>query len=289
MFSQFSNNLNISVFLWCENRVQAQGGAFFTATYPLFYIADPSLPSQYQRYSFPIKGLVYNSGISGAAIMQTISGGTDILDRSSGINIDYVNGGVIVPSSWGTGLSLTGTSSFCEVNFYLPQETQETILTQGKMFRNPLYNGLPTGAIPPYEYVTPAIFLNTLHNDTDAFALGGLINSTNIFSLSVFAESQFQLTAILSLYADAKYFYIPMLNTINDPLNGFGDTKSGMGYNYNDVISMWGTPGNLIYISSVKTAKVSDRVKMNPEYFVGLIDIEVNYIRQAPQGSNVFT
>jgi hypothetical protein len=52
---------------------------------------------------------------------------------------------------------------------------------------------------------------------------------------------------------------------------------------------MWGQPGNLIYIKEVKTSKVSDRVKMNPQYFVGLVDITLSYIRQAPITTNLFT
>lgn len=281
MYPQFSNNLTASVYLWAENLLQNAGGAFFNATYPLYYVADPELPSQYIRYSFPIKGLVYNSGVSGAVIMQSISGGTDVLDRSSGINIDYVNGGVIVPATWGTNLSLTGTSAITELNLYQPSETEETILTQGKMVRNPLYNGAPTGAIPPYVYCTPAAFLNTLHNMNDAYALGGLINSTVTYSIAVYAESQFQLTALLSLFTDTRYAYIPVFNTVNDPLNGFGDLKSGQGgYNYQQYIAQFGTPGQQAYIVSTRSSKVADKVKANPSYFIGLIDLDVSYVRQ---------
>ena len=290
VYAQFSNNLTAAVYLWVENRLLQQGGAYFNATVPLYYIADPSLPPQYIRYSSSFKSWNYDSGISGCQVIQYISGGSNVYGRSSGINIDYVNGGVIVPSTWGTNLVLTGYAGVKEVNLYQPSETEETILTHGKFVRNPLYNGAATGAIPPYVYCTPAIFLNTLHNTTEAFALGGLIDSSVTYSLAVYAESQFQLTAILSLFTDAQYKYIPMLNTINDPLNGFGDLKSGQGgYNYNQYISQWGAPGNLIYIRSVKTSKGADKVKVNPSYFIGLVDMEVSFIRQAPQGTNVFT
>lgn len=289
MYATFANSLFASVYLWTENRLAQQGGAYFNADLPLYYIADPSLPPQWLRYSSSFKSWVYDSGVSGANVVQYVSGGSNVYDRSSGINIDYVNGGVIVPSGWGTNLSLTGSVSVKEVNLYQPSETFETILTQGKFYRNPLYNGTPTGAVPPYIYATPAVFLNTLHNETAPFTFGGLINSTVTFSMAVYAESQFQLTAILSLMSDAQYFYVPMLNAPNDPLNGFGDTKSGMGYNYNGVVNMWGAPGNLIYISKVRTSKVADKVKANPQYFIGLVDIDCNFVRQSPQGTNVFT
>ena len=277
MIPQFSNNAYASVFLWAQWLYLQYGQAYQTVTTPLYYTPDPQLPTSYVGYSSPFKSWVYDSGVAGATIIQNVSGGgfSAPLDRSSGIHIDYTNGRVILPSTYGTNLSLTGTFSMQEVNIYQPNESEEQILTQGKFYLNPRYNGQATGGIPPYVYATPAIFLNILHNENEAFALGGLIDCTTVFSLSVFAESAFQLEALLSIFRDCKYKDIPMLNTINDPLDGFGDTKGGAGYNYMDVVNTWGAPGNLIYIKDVKTAKVSDKVKMNPAYFVGLVDILV--------------
>lgn len=289
MINQFDNQLYISAYLWTQWKIQYYGQAYFNVTTPLYYTPDPALPSTWIGYSAPFASWIYDSGISGAVIIQSVSGAgfSAPLNRASGINIDYTNGRVIVPASFGTTLSLTGTYAAQEVNVYQPNESQEQILTQGRFYQNPNYNGQATGGAPPNTYCTPAVFINTLHDDNQAFALGGLIDCTSTYSLVVYANSNYQLNALLSIFRDTKYQYIPLLTVPDDPLNGFGDTKSG--YNYLQYIQQYGTPGNLVYIKEVKTAKVSDKVKMNPQYFVGLVDITMSFIRIAPIQPNSFT
>ena len=68
-----------------------------------------------------------------------------------------------------------------------------------------------------------------------------------------------------------------MLSVGLDPLNQWGDTYSG--YNYQSYITQYGAPGQLIYIKEVKTSRVSDRIKLNPELYMGLVDMDVSYIR----------
>lgn len=278
------------MYLWAENRMGQVLQAYNTLTTQLYYTVDPSLPAGYMGYSAPIKGWVYDSGISGAYIPNEVSGGgfSAPLTRASGIHIDYENGRVIVPTSLGTNLTLTGTYSAKEVNIYLPAETEGEILTQNKYFVNPRYASALTSGAPPYAYATPAVFVNPMSMHNEAFQLGGLVNSKASMTLTVLAETSFQLTAILSLFRDYRYQYIPMLNTVNDPLDGWGDVKGGTGYNYLSYVARFGGPGNLIYIEDVRTAKVSDRLRLNPRQFAGVVDLELTYIRQTPLSSNVF-
>jgi len=288
MVPQFSNNLYASTFLWLEHQFAQKAVAYQTLTTPLYYVPDTQLPVGYVRYSSPLKGWVYDSGVSGAVVIQTVSGASGILlQRSSGMKIDYNNGGIILPSSYGTGLTLTGTYSFREVNMYQANETQEALITQGKFFRNPRFVYQATSGIAPYTYVTPAVFLDILSSKTDAFQFGGLIESTVTFTATILAESTFQLNALLSISSDQKYQYLPVFNAIDDVVDEWGDTKSGL-YNYNALVEMWGTPGNLAYVKNVRTAKMSDRVKANPLLFIGVADFEISYVRQAPISTNVF-
>lgn len=277
------------MYMWSQWKTLYYGQAYVNLTLPLYYAADPSLPPGYITYASSYKSWVYDSGVLGAQIIQSVSGGgfSNPLTRASGMIIDYVNGRVILPSSYGPNLALTGTVAVQEVNTYQPNESEESILTQNRFYLNPLYAGTATGAIPPYSYCTPAVFVNTLHNINQAFSIGGLIDCTTSYSLAAYATSNYQLNALLSIYRDAKYQYLPMLGVDAGPLTVFGDTKSG--FNYMQMIAQYGTPGNLIYIKDVHTSKVSDRVKMNSNYFVGLIDLDVSFIRQAPTLPNGFT
>lgn len=283
MLSQFDNSLNASVFLWAQNRLLQKAQAYIPVTTRLYYTPDPTLPPGYLGYSSPFKGWVYDSSISGAFVINSISGGgfSSPLTRASGIHIDYPNGRVIVPAAWGVNRVFTGTACLCEINCYLPNEYDDMFVTAAKAFRNPRFNGVPNSGIAPGLLCSPAMFINTLHDNLTPFALGGLDNSKTTFSFVTLVESDYQLKACLSLFRDSRYSYIPLLSIAQDPLNGFGDLKSGIPYNYQSLIEQYGTPGNLIYIETARASKVSDRIKLNPMLFAGVIDLDVSFIRQA--------
>lgn len=293
MISQQENNLLASFFLFAEHKVIQQGVAYQTLTTRLFPTQDPTLPAGYQGYSSPIKSWNYNSGISGAIVINSVSGGgySSPLTRTSGVKIDYVNGRAIVPTSLGTNLVLTGTASFPEIRVYLPDESEEQLLTQSKYFVNPrFYSPLTASGAPPGAYATPAIFINQISAKNEAFQFGGLVDSQSTITVTAFTESNFQMNALMSIFRDLRYQYFPMMNAISDPLNQWGDVKGGdgTGYNYLGYVATYGQPGNLVYISDVRTAKVSDKVRVNPQLFAGIIDLDVSFIRQAPLNSNIF-
>lgn len=293
MLAVYSNNLLAAVYLWAENRILQSAQAYQTVTTRLYPTADPQLGTGWVSYSAPFKQFVYDSGISGAYIINEASGGaftTYPLTRASGMHVDYENGRVLLPaaSGFGSNLVLTGTYSVKEVNIYTANESEETLLTQGKYFVNPRYNGTPTSGVPPYAMATPAVFINLLASKNEAYQLGGLVDSRDTVTMTVLAETSFQLNGVLSIFRDARYGYIPMLNTVNDPLDAWGDVKGGTGYNYQAYVGRFGSPGNLIYITDVRTAKVSDRLRLTPTQFAGIVDLDLSYIRQPPVTSNLF-
>lgn len=291
MVPTYQNNLYASVYLFAEHRYLQYTAAFQNASIKFYYAPDSQLPAGYLSYASPWRQFVYDSGVSGAAILNVVSGGAFTnypLTRASGIHVDYENGRIIVPSTFGTALTLTGYGAFREVNMYQPNETEEQVLTQAKFFLNPRYRSVATSGLAPYKIATPGIFLNSLSTRNDAYQFGGIVDSKTTMSMVVLAESQFQLRALFSVFGDCRYQYIPMLNTIDDVLDGFRDVKGGTGYNYLTLCGMWGQPGNLIYIESVTMSKVSDRLPLNPGQVAGIIDMDVSYIRSAPISTNVF-
>jgi hypothetical protein len=281
---QAQNSLLASFFLFADYKILQQGVAYQTLTTRLFPTQDRTLPTGYQGYSSPLKSWVYDSGVSGAVVINSVSGGgySAPLTRASGIRIDYINGRVIVPTSLGTNLVLTGTASTPEIRVYLPNESEEQILTQDKYFINPRFHSpLSASGAPPGSYTTPAIFINQISAHNEAFQFGGLVDSQSTITITALCESN----------RDLRYQYFPMMNTISDPLNQWGDVKggAGTGYNYLGYVASYGFPGNLVYISEVRASKITDKVRINPQLFAGIIDLEVSYIRQAPLNSNIFT
>lgn len=291
MVPTFQSNLFASAYLFLEHRYLQYSVAFQNAQVKFYYAPDSRLPTGYVSYASPWRQFVYDSGVSGAAILNVVSGGafsTNCLNRASGIHIDYENARVIVPSSFGTNLTLTGYAAFREFNMYQPNETEEQILTQAKFFLNPRYRSPPTSGLAPYVMATPGIFLNTIETHNDAYQFGGLVNTKTTLSMVILAESQYQLRSLFSVFGDCRYQYLPMLNTIDDVLDGFGDVKGGTGYNYLTLCGMFGQPGNLVYIEDVRMSRVSDRLPLNASQVAGVVDMELSYIRSSPIATNVF-
>lgn len=291
MRASYANNLYLSVYIWAEHLIAQTLQAYNVQTTQLYYTPDPSLPAGYVSYNAPQKGWIYDGGVTGAYIINEVSGGAFTnypLTRASGIHIDYTNARVILPASFGTNLSLTGTASVKQVNLYAPSESEEQLLTQNKYFLNPRYSSPLNSGIQPYLYATPAVFLNSLSSHNEPFQFGGLIDSKDVMSFTILAETNFQLTALLSLFRDTRYQYLPMCNLPDDPLDQWNDVKGGSGFNYATVVGMFGTPGNLIYVENTHTSKVADSIRLNPRLFAGIADLDLSYVRQVPITSNVF-
>ena len=277
MLNQFSNNVHFSVYLWAENSILNKTQAYINNTSKLYYTPDPRLPDKVS-YSSPFKQWVYDSGVSGANIPTSISGSFGIINKGqSGLVFDYDNGRVLLDSSVGKTLNISGSYSIKEVNFYQSNDTEENIIISNKYYFNPRYTSYPTSGIKPYDIVTPAIFVVQNGNDSNPFALGGMMDTKENISLIVMAESSFQLKSIFSYFRDRKHKYIPLIGLENDPINEYGDLKSG--YNYNSFIQNYNKPGNLLWIENVYTATISDEVKTNYKLFLGEIDLELSYPR----------
>ena len=277
MKNQFSNNALFSVYLWAENKFLNEGEAYINNTSKLYYTPDPRLPNNV-CYSAPFKQWVYDSGVNGANIPISISGSFGTINKGeSGLKIDFDNGRVILDKSLGRNLNISGSYSIKELNFYISNETEENIIITDKYYFNPRYAYKPTSGIAPYSMSTPAIFITMNGAESEPFALGGMMDTRPRLSLVVMAESSYQLNNILSFFNDKKHKYIPYLDLALDPINEYGDLKSG--YNYNNYISQYGTPGNLLFIEDVETSYLSDEVKTNYKLFLGEIDLYLSYPR----------
>jgi hypothetical protein len=276
MKEQFVDKALASTYLWAENKVLNQE-AYTNYTSKLYYQPDQSI-QDYYSYAAPFRQWVYDSGVNGANVIQSVSTNIGVLDRSSGIMFDYNNGRALIPTGYGSGLNVTGSYAFKEINIYTTNETQEEILTQDKYFLNPRYHSSPTGAPPAYAITTPAIFVSVLNTENEPFALGGVDMCNYNMSLTILAETPYQLNSLFGIFADAKHNYIPILNLADDPINEWGDLKSG-NFNYLDLRDQKGGPGNLIYIKDVQTSQVNSKTPVNQALYRGIVDMDIQFPR----------
>lgn len=276
MTPQFSSVTLASFHLWLDNWITQRGQAYTNTTSRLYYQADPQLPG-YVAYASPFRAWVCDSGVSGAIIPSTISGtlglgGTGAVGRGqSGLLFDFENGRVLFNAAVGTGAVITGTYAFKDLNVYKANETQEEMVFTNKYYLNSRFARPITGIPPPYDMVTPCIFINDTHSDNEGWALGGLYNTKRTVTLSVMAENLTQMEGVMSLVTDAQDACIPQLPLTAWPLSFLGDYKSG--YNYQTYKQTYGQPGNLFMVTDVQASTVSDADKVNPAIFLAVIDL----------------
>lgn len=279
MTPQFLNNVHASFFFWAENRLLNTAQAYRNYSSRLYYTPDPQLDSRYVAYSAPFKQWVYDSSVAGAVVPSGITGanGIGLIRGQSGLKIDYNNGRVILGSGVGKNLNISGTYSFKEVNFYLPNDTEDAVLNNNKYYLNSRFGRYPTSGIAPNTFVTPAVFITPLDTDNDGFAMGGMeITEVNL-SMVVYAETSYQMNGILSCFSDARNKSIPFVSVYDDPINEFGDLKSG--YNYTGLAAERGTPGNFLLIDKVRATKLSNRTDSNPDVLAGIIQVRLTMPR----------
>jgi hypothetical protein len=277
MKNQFLSDAKASFLFWAENSLLNEASAYINYSSKLFYNKDLRF-NGYESYSSPFKQWVYDKSVSGANVCSGVYFSNNFLNKQSGIKIDYDNGRVLIPSNYGTGLNLTGNYSFKEYNFYLSNETEEAILTTSKFYLNSRYDLNPTGAIEPYSFVTPAIFINALSNENSPYALGGQKQTKVSISMIVFSETMDGVDEVISFFVDKKNKWIPFVSKNLDPINPFGDVKTGMypnGYNYKEMTLSAENLKDFLYIESVRGSKLSDSFKTNESNFVGIIDFQL--------------
>lgn len=267
MNTQFSTVASLSFYAWLDNLLLQKGQAYTNYSSRLYYQPDPQIGTGYVAYAAPFKSFVWDSGVTGANILQTVSGSAGIINRGSGMMVDYENGRVLLNAGIGKNAIVSGTYAFKDFNVYFGNQTQERMVFTNKYYLNSRFNRPITGIPPAYDMVTPCIFITAAVDENKPWAFGGVYNTNITFSVNILAENQSQLQGALSLFSDSKDVCFPQLNTTLWPLNSFGDYKSG--YNYEYLKNQYGTPSNLFTITKVRASAVSDYAQIDQAIWLG--------------------
>lgn len=274
MKPQFQHEVTTSFSLWMDNYLLTKGEAFKNYTTSLTYSVDSRLASGLNAFSSPYKQWVFDQSIAGANVPSSISiNGVDT-PRSNDLIIDFQNGRAISTTASATD-SIEASYSVKDFNIYVTNETEENLIIESKFDVNSRFKQDET-AIPPYDQVVPAIFINNERNINDPFALGGEDKTVTDIRCVVMAENMFQLDGVLSIFNDSAREAFAALAFEDYPLNEFGDA---IDFNYKTLITdrLEKNPAALHYIERVDVSKLSDRItkKIDSNTFVGFIDFEV--------------
>lgn len=278
MKAQFINILQYSFFSFIEHGFLNNGEAYYNTSSKFYYVEDKRQP-QYYRYSAPYKQFIHDSSISGANIFSGVSGSFGLLGNgTSGVRFDYDNGSILVPTSLGKNLNITGSYAVKDFNFYKANDLLEPVITENKYEMNSRFKRTQSG-ISPYSYVMPAIFISNRFGENKPFALGGLKDNECYFSCVLVHEDSDVIDGALSVLQDFCHKSFPILPLSSDPLDQFGALKTGH-FSYDDLAAVYNTPGNLSFIQSVRISKISDKIKSDPNLFYGIADFKISSIRQ---------
>ncbi len=281
MNTSFSTVTLLSFYQWADNYLLNKQQAYINNVGPLYYQPDTSLPASLVAYASPFKSFVWDSGVSGANILESVSGSAGTIHRGqSGMMVDFVNGRVLLNAAVGTNATISGSYAFKELNLYFANQSQERMVFSDKYYLNSRFSRPATGIPPANDMVTPCVFITNATSTNDPWALGGLYNTKATFSLNVLAENLTQLEGTLQAFVDAKDTNFPQLPPSAWPLNNYGDYKSGhSGYNYQQVLAQYGAGNNVYSITDVRASKVSDYAKIDEAVFLGLLDITIERAR----------
>ncbi len=370
MNTSFSTVTLLSYYQFLDNLILQNGQAYFNNSGQFYYQPDSRLPSGYVAYASPFRSFVWDSGVSGATIIQSVngfffdasgrssfgmdtvysgvyfpqidttqtpgdtlliafdtgayvsivsgtgyqsgnniwftdslaqtlairisgSGATDYIDvgittfgngipinrGDYGMSIDYVNGRVIFASGddIGTTATLSGSYSVKDVNTYFANQSAERMVFTNKYYLNSRFARPATGIPPPYDMVTPCLFITNVREINDPWALGGTYATNITLTINVLGETLPQVDGILQIVADSVDTVFPQLPTSAYPLNSLGDFKSG--YSYPAVRAQYGTTNNLYYVNRADVSKVNDGVKIDQGLFLGTADVEISRYR----------
>ena len=85
-------------------------------------------------------------------------------------------------------LNLSGSYAVKDFNIYNTNETEESLVIENK-FQNNTRFAFPESGIAPYDFVTPAVFINNEYMENQPFAFGGEDKTIVSFKTVVFAEN----------------------------------------------------------------------------------------------------
>jgi len=272
--SQFSTTTLLSFHQWLDNWLLQRGQAYTNTSSRLYYQPDSRLPSNLVSYAAPFKSFVHDSGVGGAHILNAVSGSIGTIGRGqSGMMVDFVNGRVLLDSSVGQAATISGSYAFKDFNLYFANQSQERMVFTNKYYLNSRFARPIAPPPPPYDMVTPCIFISNVTEENEPGAFGGSYITKNKIYLNILTDNQAQMEGAMSVIMDSEQSSFPQLSPAQWPLNSYGDYKSG--YNYEQIKEQYCLPGNLYTISDVRTLTFPDKVRTDQSLFIGLAHLTV--------------
>jgi len=268
----FDHQLVNSFMQYINYNILSKGTAFSnisTGFYP-----STGLNQQVTIFASPFKSFLYDKGISGANIINGISGSDgNFYTRASGLSIDFNNGRVLFNSNPNLTIC-SGTFALNEMNLVYTNANEDRILMDTKYVKNPIQYQSPTGIKENVE-TFPITYVTYSPGTNKGANLGGLDSTEATFTCYIIADSSYLLDGTMSILRDLNKTLFGLLDPSDMPINVSGDLKD-INYNYTGVTANKIWP-NVVHLNEVSCSRLTpeSNYQINPDVHVGIVECKV--------------
>lgn len=285
MKAQFDQNLLSSFYLWFENRLlQPDIQAYVTGLDNEYkHVEYYDLPDGFIGYQGQFRQLVADSSVgnfnSGVFIDDVFVTGDN--STNGDVFIDYSEGRIILPEASGVDLEITSKSTVKEVNTYISNDSDVSILLQSDF--------MEVGQTTPYfynqddkldekTYFLPACFISLSSSENSEHCFGGGEETANQIKVVVISRSNFIVDAICSKFRDTVREVVSEIPYEDFPY-GFSYSLKEYPYNYDDLKNNY---QEATIINKVNVSKVfSERLRqlVNRDLSVAILNFDLSTYR----------
>lgn len=277
---QFDHIIQSSFYLWFDDQVTSQIQAVTSGTSQTFYYSDlgVDVPSNLVAYYAPDRQLVANgTGVPSGVYVN----GALVNQGTNNLMIDFNAGRVVMDSSQGTSLTVSGNFDRKDVNVYITNESEEQLLLNNDFILSS--NGKTwlesKDELGTPNYTIPAAFVSCNGSDNAPFAFGGLDETTTKIRTVFITEDNYTLDGLLSAFRDTAKTCFPLMSYDAFPFGEYFHIKQPP-YSYTGLKAAY--PNNKkVYIHNVAVSKLYDRssLRIHKDLLIGFADFELETVR----------
>lgn len=262
MKTQHDHKVVDSFVEWFDYTLLKDGEAYINVSTPFYNMPSGSF-NGVPAYSAPFYQMVHDQSITGANI-----------PTASGIGvqaIDYRNG-----QTFGSKPSGNVNYAIKEFNVYMTTSPLAKLIFEDRPQLRPHPINIPMTGLAPNNIVAPCIFIRPEMQQVSPLAFGGSITRKYFFNALIYSNDEFKLHAVVSIFMDKLFSYIPVIN--ETALNFSGGYKTG-GYNYEHQLQAYSGSNDLLRINAINYYPVeNDSIsKMHPDFFIGRLFFELHH------------
>lgn len=267
MKKQFVHKFSTSFLLWFEYFLNSQGEIFKTQDVTFKKLGASKFYGGFNEWKSQFEGYVYDKSIKNAVVP------TKYTDGDFSADIQFQGGSLFSKDDLDGDITINCSPLECQIAF--------SELSEGEIIDNVVEEAFEKRKKNKNVYCSPRIILCTDNLSNEAFAFGGLVNTTVSCKAVIFSQDQYFLDGVLSVFADSLDELFPEVEDSDYPLNEMGCLKDKFkesGYSYEDIYSKNCNKNiNKFVVNRVICSKANDKIQREATagFRIGFIEFDI--------------